>query len=329
VTVWRNFEASQMYKICMKQSPSRCLGVVGGSTAEGAGIEQRNYTGTAAMQWQVLQVEAGKYKFQNIGSGKVLDVNGTSIVQRGYTGTAGQKIPVVYFSDQPGWANLKPSSSTNAISADNANDGAAMKLSSNVSPDWAKWGFTALGSVTTTTGSGGTTGTAGTTGSAGTTGAGGSAGAGGSGGSSTFAAGTAYRIAPVASNGGVSIDLSNGSTSNGNFFQLYTTTTGNNNQRMQLMPMGTNWKIVMNTSTNKCLDIDANNGSQLYVFDCDGTNSQSWTVTFDGSAFQLKNVAAGRCLDIPNGNLGNGIRPQMYDCATGNNNQRFLIWASQ
>ena len=44
-------------------------------------------------------------------------------MQRSYTGTASQKIPVVYFSDQPGYANLKPSSGSLAISADDTADG--------------------------------------------------------------------------------------------------------------------------------------------------------------------------------------------------------------
>jgi hypothetical protein len=313
VTVWRNFEASQMYKICTKQSPTRCLGAVGGSTAEGAGVEQRSYNGTAAMQWQIIQVESGKYKFVNIGSGKVLDTNGNSIVQRGYTGAAGQKIPVVYFADQPGYANLKPSSGSMGISADSGDEGAAMKLSSNLSPDSAKWSFTALGTAPgTTTGTAGSTGTAGTSGSSG---------------SSLFAVNTSYRIAPIAGNG-VSVDLSGGSMANGNMLQLWSTQTGNNNQLFQFAPVGSNWKIVMNTNTNKCYDIGTANGSLLVINDCNGATSQSWIASYDGAAFQLKNAASNRCLDIPYGNLSIGVHPQIWDCGAGNNNQRFLISAA-
>ena len=333
ITVWRNFESTQLYKICTKSGPTRCLGVASGSTADGAAIEQRTYSGALGQQWQILQVETGKYKFVNMASGKVLDTSGTTqgtaIVQRSYSGAASQKIPVVYFQDQPGFANLKPSSGSMAISADDTADGRPLKLTSNNSPDYAKFGFTAIGTVSSTpvdpTGAAGTTGTAGSTGSTG---------AGGSGGSSSlFAAGTPYRIAPKASNGSVSFDLSGGSTTNGNLMQLYTsssTSTGNINQRMQFMAVGSNWKIVMNSYNNKCFDIGANNGNLLVINDCNGGNSQAWTPTFDSStsSFTLKNVASGRCLDIPNGSLANTTHPQAYDCSATNNNQKFLIWAS-
>ena len=300
------------------------------STAEGAAIEQRTYSGATGQQWQILQVESGKYKFVNVASGKMLDVNGstvqgTAIVQRSYTGTASQKIPVVYFSDQIGYANLKPSSGSLAISGDDTADGRPMKLTSNNSPDYAKWSFTAIGTVGAVvdpTGAAGSTGTAGTGGTGGT---GGSTG--------TFTAGTPYRISPKASNGSVSFDLAGGSTNNGTMLQLYTsssTSTGNTNQRMQFMAVGSNYKIVMNSFTNKCFDIGSGNGSLLVINDCNGGNSQSWTPTFDSSSssFTLKNVASNRCLDIPNGNLANGIHPQAYDCTAGNNNQKFLITAS-
>jgi hypothetical protein len=197
-----------------------------------------------------------------------------------------------------------------------------VKLTSNNSPDYAKFGFTAIGTVGAVVDP---------TGAAGSTGSAGSGGAGGTGGSSgTFTAGMPYRISPKASNGSVSFDLAGGSTNNGTMIQLYTsssTSTGNTNQRMQLVANGSNWKIVMNSYTNKCFDIGTNNGSLLVINDCNGGSSQSWTPTFDSStsSYTLKNVASGRCLDIPNGNLGNGTRPQIYDCSAGNNNQRFLI----
>src|SRR5262245_12780220 len=55
VAVWRNFESTQLYKICNKAG-NRCLGVVGGSTAEGANVEVRSFTAAAGQTWQILQV---------------------------------------------------------------------------------------------------------------------------------------------------------------------------------------------------------------------------------------------------------------------------------
>jgi hypothetical protein len=323
VTVWRNFEATQMYQICTKQTPARCLGVVGNSTADGASIEQRTYSGAPGQQWQILQVETGKYKFQNVNSGMVIDVSGTQMVQHAYTGATNQKIPVVYFADQAGWANLKPGAASTGMSADSASDGVLVKMSSNLSADWAKWGFTAVGLAPSAGGT--STGTAGSTGAAGSGGSTGSAGSSGS----TFTAGTAYRIAPNSSGGNVSLDLPGGVMNNGTMMQLYSSTNGNNNQRMQFIANGSNWKIVMNGNTNKCFDAGTGNGSLLVINDCNGSATQSWTLTFDGSAYQIKNAGGGRCLDIPNGSLANGTHPQIYDCSAGNNNQRYQISVGQ
>ena len=113
--------------------------------------------------------------------------------------------------------------------------------------------------------------------------------------------------------------------------QLYTsTTTGNNNQRMQLMAVGSNYKIVMNSATNKCFDIGT---AQRLAPGHQRLQRQRRPdldpdVDSASSSYTLKNVASGRCLDIPNGNARERQPPQIYDCSASNNNQKFLITAS-
>jgi hypothetical protein len=156
ITVWRNFEATQMYKICNKSS-GKCLGVVGGSTAEGATIEQRTYSNAAGQNWQILQVAPGKYKVVNVTSGKALDQNGSQAVQKGYTGAASQQLPISYRSDEPGKANLVLSTNTTNgfMPANGSNsDGALVQLSNLLTADTAKWTFTGVGVAPA--GSGGT-----------------------------------------------------------------------------------------------------------------------------------------------------------------------------
>jgi hypothetical protein len=199
-------------------------------------------------------------------------------------------------------------------------------MTTNLSPDYAKWGFTALGNLDAPPAD--TTGTAGSTGTAGTGGTGGTGGTAGSSGTSTFTAGTGYRIAPAATSGGVSLDLSGGNMTNGTSIQFYTTTTGNNNQRMQIIANGSYNKIVMMNNTNKCFDTGTSNGSWIVINDCNGSAGQNWTMTYDGAgAFQVKNAASGRCLDVTGGNTSNGSHPQIYDC--GSTNQKWIIWAAQ
>ena len=53
-----------------------CLDLAGGSPADGATIQQWTQTGGTNQQWQILPVEPGCYKIQNLASGKVLQVTG-------------------------------------------------------------------------------------------------------------------------------------------------------------------------------------------------------------------------------------------------------------
>ncbi len=323
VTVWRNFETTQAYKICTKSGPTRCLGVASNSTADGAAIEQRSYSGALGQQWQILQVEAGKYKFQNMASGKVLDLGGSTqgsaVVQRSYSGAASQKIPVVYFQDQPGYANLKPSSGSMAISADDTADGRPLKLTSNNSPDYAKFGFTAIGAVTTPPVD--PTGAAGSTGSTGSGGAGGSSGS-----TSTFDPARTYRLVPqnITSK---SLDVCGGSQNNGTCVQQYTTSTSNANQAFYLLPSGSNWKIAMKANQNKCLG-GLNNGTgagtQIVVQDCNGSSNQAFqAVTTSTGIFNFKYAAnTGLCLDVAGPSTADGAKLQLYSCG-GGSNQKF------
>ena len=151
VTVWRNFEVTQMYKICNAYS-GKCLGVVGGSTADGAAVEQRAYSGAAAQNWQILQVSSGNFKVINVASGKALDVSGTQVVQSTYTGSSGQLLPIRYIKDRPGYANLVFSTNTKSgYCVSSATDGALVQLGTNLGTDYGRWNFAAVGPLGATT----------------------------------------------------------------------------------------------------------------------------------------------------------------------------------
>jgi hypothetical protein len=161
VTVWRNFEVTQMYKVCNAYS-GKCLGVTGGSRSDGASVEQRTFSGASGQTWQILQTSYGYFKVVNVGSGKTLDANGSYMVQRSYTGSTSQLFPIRYIKDQPGYANLVVSSNTKTgLYVDSASDGALVQLSSTLGSAYGRWVFTAVGpvgesSTSTTTASGGT-----------------------------------------------------------------------------------------------------------------------------------------------------------------------------
>ncbi|WP_340643627.1 glycosyl hydrolase [Streptomyces spinosirectus] len=62
----------------------------------------------------------------------------------------------------------------------------------------------------------------------------------------------------------------------------------------------------------KCVDVaGANpaNGTAVQLYDCNGTNAQSWTVGSDGTVRAL-----GKCLDVTGQGTANGVKLQLWDC---------------
>ncbi len=68
------------------------------------------------------------------------------------------------------------------------------------------------------------------------------------------------------------------------------------------------------------------NATRIEVQDCDNSPEQEWNITADANngAFQIKNVAASRCLDVSGASTADGAPMQIYDC-TGQNNQKFKL----
>jgi hypothetical protein len=62
------------------------------------------------------------------------------------------------------------------------------------------------------------------------------------------------------------------------------------------------------------------NGSQLQLYDCNGTGAQQWQRSGTG----LVNTASGRCLDATGPSSANGTRLQIWDC-TGAANQQWTL----
>ncbi|MYS23480.1 Ricin-type beta-trefoil lectin domain-containing protein [Streptomyces sp. DvalAA-14] len=62
----------------------------------------------------------------------------------------------------------------------------------------------------------------------------------------------------------------------------------------------------------KCVDVagaSSTNGAAVQLYDCNGTNAQSWTVGSDGT---LK--ALGKCMDVTAAGTANGTKVDLYDC---------------
>lgn len=89
-----NIDATKCYKIVAKHS-GKAIQVVGGSTATGAGIEQKTYADEAYQIWKFTSVGNGYYTITVQHSKKVLTnyetSNGSILCQADYTGSAAQQ----------------------------------------------------------------------------------------------------------------------------------------------------------------------------------------------------------------------------------------------
>ena len=136
-----------------------------------------------------------------------------------------------------------------------------------------------------------------------------------------------YGLSPMSSTG-KSIDVPYGSTNNGTVLQQYSS-WNTDFQKFAILSSGSNWKIALKANTNKCFGPAGNgtaNLTKIEVQDCNGSTNQAWNITADANtgAFQIKNVAAGRCLDVSGGSTADGAPMLMYDC-WGGGNQRFKV----
>jgi hypothetical protein len=121
----------------------------------------------------------------------------------------------------------------------------------------------------------------------------------------------------VSSLDGKCLDVTDGSTANGNLPQLWDCVAGSSNQQ---------WTLADNGSVQgkgKCLDIANNStadGAVVHLWDCyDTVASQKWTLSAAGD---LVNTASGKCLDVKDKSTANGAKLQLWTC-TGTSNQKW------
>ncbi|XVU25361.1 ricin-type beta-trefoil lectin domain protein [Actinoplanes sp. CA-054009] len=119
--------------------------------------------------------------------------------------------------------------------------------------------------------------------------------------------------------GGRCLDVTDGSTANGNQPQMWDCTAGNTNQQWTRNADGTI------TGLGKCLDVAGNStadGGVVHLWDCIGSvASQKWTVTSGGD---IVNTASGKCLDVKDNSTVNGAKLQIWAC-TGAANQEWSL----
>ncbi|MET0418421.1 MAG: RICIN domain-containing protein, partial [Actinoplanes sp.] len=117
----------------------------------------------------------------------------------------------------------------------------------------------------------------------------------------------------VSAANGKCLDVTGGSTANGNQPQMWACSTGPNQS----------WTFADDGSVRglgKCLDVAngaTTDGAAVHLWDCyAGLTSQQWTLN---ASRDLVNVKAGKCLDIKDNNLADGAKLQIWSCGGGAN----------
>jgi hypothetical protein len=134
----------------------------------------------------------------------------------------------------------------------------------------------------------------------------------------------------------VCLDLTSGSTTNGNQIQTWNC-NGRVNQSWTFASDGTvRWtgSADANGNYDKCLDIKADSttnsgtfpGTPVQIWSCNtstnGGGNQKWQIRLDPSGKgSLYNPASGLCLDDPSYSAANGTYFQIWSCGNGNNAQ--------
>ena len=83
----------------------------------------------------------------------------------------------------------------------------------------------------------------------------------------------------------------------------------------------TNFQL-QNIVTQKCIDltnVDPNNHVKIQQYDCRSKGdtlrrAQVWDFRPMNGAYQIRSVASGKCLDVPNLKKDNGLQIQQYSC---------------
>ncbi|MCE7012087.1 RICIN domain-containing protein [Kibdelosporangium philippinense] len=115
---------------------------------------------------------------------------------------------------------------------------------------------------------------------------------------------------------GKCLDVTGGSTVNGNLPQIWTCVGGPNQQ----WTMGTDGTI---RGLGKCLDVAGGgtaDGTPVQSWDCFGAGNQQWTY----SGGTLINVHTRKCLDVTGNNSADGTKLQIWTCGSGAN-QRWTV----
>ena len=118
--------------------------------------------------------------------------------------------------------------------------------------------------------------------------------------SQTIVSGAVYSI--ISQNApGKGLDVTNVSTTNGAYIQLYNY-IGSSNQRFIINDIGGGFYNIVNVNSGKCVDVkdySTSNGGLIHQYTYNNTTNQHWLIEDVGNGyFRIINRNSGKCLDV-------------------------------
>lgn len=277
----------------------RCLDVVAGSTADGAGLQQYRCLGPGqANQVWVLRPKANDgYTIVNENSGKCLDLtggrtdNGVSLQQ--YTCIDGNPNQLWHLTPLGDHFQIRSDVSGKCVdvAGGSSHDGAQINVWDCHGGDNQSWVFADPAAHTT-------------------------------------------RASPtnlVSVNATKCLEIAGGNPNNGaQIDQFACLIEAQENQSFKLRPVSSDSYQVINVASGKCLDLPlgrTENGVLLQQFDCmSGNPNQFWRLLpRSNSAVSLQSVVSQKCVDVIGFSTADGTRIQQWDCIGADNQSWDLV----
>ena len=284
-------DAASVVRIVSVQS-GKVLDVAGGSSADGALVQQWGYAGGDNQKWRMHDTGSGVFALVNVRSGKCLDVtalshdDGARIEQWSCNGGENQAFTLRPAGD--GSFDLVGAGSGKCVDVAGASgdDGAFVQQWGCVGAANQRW---RIENVDRQTGA------------------------------------ALVNQLLVSQLSGTCVDVTGAKTDNGSPLMVFPC-NGGANQRWDLLPETDGSYRVVGRQSGKCLDVPGgaqDDSLRLQIWDCWGGAPQRWYLDAGAGFAQLRNQASGKCLDIAA--AGDGTPVQQYSCHTNGNFQRWTI----
>ncbi|GAB3988176.1 hypothetical protein GCM10028807_10260 [Spirosoma daeguense] len=291
----KQLDPALCYKITGRIS-NKVLGVEGGSTANGAAVKQRTYTGQQWQKWKFQSVGINTYQLVTVHSGKVLDIkdgstaNGALPIQWTNAGSNNQKW--VTQLDGQGYYSLKAVHSDKVLDLEgsNQNEGGNVIQYTPSGQANQQWSIEAVGCANT-----------------------------------VIDPNACYKVTNRNSNKALGVE--GGSTADGAVVKQRTY-SGQQWQKWKFQSVGANTYQLVAMHSNKVLDVkdgSTANGALPIQWTNGGRNNQKWIVQLDAQTyFSIKAVHSGKVLDVEASNQNEGGNVIQYT-PTGLANQQWNV----